>query len=48
MGGVGGEEEVAASAGLDLEPEDLGAREVADDPNASGFECCSKLRRRLR
>ena len=33
MVGVGGEEEVAASAGFDLETEDLGAGEVANDPD---------------
>ena len=33
MVGVGGEEEVGAGAGFDLEAEDLGAGEVADDPD---------------
>ena len=32
--GVGGDEEVGAGAGFDLEAENLGAGEVADDPNA--------------
>ena len=32
--GVGGDEEVGAGAGFDLEAEDLGAGEVADDPDA--------------